>query len=764
MLMGRRNVSPLRNWRRGLSCLFTLLLLCSLAPAASATDDVVHKPNVPTWADDSALEVGVWYIVDYPPAGAGGADLPGTAPDSLGLRDRLTQQYYPFFPFELFPTPRWSAPYVYGSTSAWESDWTTNEEYYIDNVDLAYFSGHGSTTGFYFGVGGNTRNNDVAAAEDVQYRWGTKDNDWIGISACNVLDDPYSNLQRWARAMNGTRLLMGMKTVMADVDFGVSLGWHMRWGNSMAQAWFKATNEKLPTWQISRILGEETYNYNDQWYHHDDFQAVDDDFYWWTHQAGTAVALAVNAEQLMAAGAGGASAPLAEMPIFNIQPLSLGEAQARWNGLGAAFGLTNTTIITQPATVLASGVEALSATDNLFVSTNGDLIQNGNTGQYQYHNHKTLWSESVISDVMAIQAAGADARLAIDADTARGIADQFLNQNQLMPGDVQFGAVTQDVLTSAQDTGRVPGGANAAGTLRILAETVTDHAVSYQRVISYTPPVQGATVAAPVQFSVVGPGSAVTVYVAASVPASGRSLKAIPLNELVLGGTNGNRPLLQATAAGTQQPLTTPVRPFETIKTLFEKAEAQVALDYIPALGTKTIVSNTLGYYEGSITWNQDQLIPVNILTVKATPAGGAEQSYQVYIPVNETYMAPYAKITSLANGAIVVPGSKITLEAADASKTLKDLGVDPTLDFVLGSGGTYLYNWYLNEISDTTKIGSGRTVQYTVPDSATTDGKPAAAKVILVVTDIDSPRSPGFASDEVALSLSKAFLPLVNK
>ncbi|MCE7980529.1 MAG: hypothetical protein DYG89_05000 [Caldilinea sp. CFX5] len=762
--MSSRSVSPQRKWWRGLSCLLSLLILCNLAPAASANDDGVNKPQVPTWADDGALEVGVWYVVDYPPAGAGGADLPATAPDALGLRDRLTQQYYPFFPFEFFPTPRWSAPYAYGNTSAWESDWTTNEEIYIDNVDLAYFSGHGSPTGFYFGVGGNTRNNDVAAAEDVQYRWGTKDNDWIGIAACNVLDDPYANLQRWARAMNGTRLLMGMKTVMSDVDFGTALGWHMRWGNSMAQAWFKATNEKLPTWQIARIVGEETYNYNDQWHHHDDFQPVDDDFFWWTHQAGTAVALAVNVNQLMAAGAAGASTPLAEMPIFTIQPLSLSEAQAQWKGLGAAFGLTNTTIITQPATVLASGVDALQATDNLFVSTNGDLIQNSNTGQYQYHNHKTLWSESVISDVMSIQAAGTAGRLMIDADTARGIADQFLSQNQLMPGDVRFAAVTQDVLTSAQDTGRAPGGANAAGSLRILAETVTNHVVSYQRVISYTPPVQGAAVAAPVQFSVVGPGSSVTVYVAASVAPSGRSLQAIPLNQLVLGGTNGNRPLLQATAAGTNQPLTTPVRPFATIKTLFEKAEAQVALDYIPVLGTKTIVSNTLGYYEGSITWNQDQLIPVNILIVKATPPGGVEQTYQVYIPVNETYMAPYAKITSLTNGATVVPGSKITLEAADASKTLKELGVDASLDFVLGSGGTYVYNWYLNEISDATKIGSGRTVQYTVPDSATTDGKPAAAKVILVVTDVDSPRSPGFASDEVVLNLSKAFLPLVTK
>ena len=759
----------IRGWRRkwfyGASWLLSLLILLSLVPVASAKDDVVNGPDVPTQADDGALEVGVWYIVDYPPAGAGGPDLPGTAPDSLGLRDRLTQQYYPFFPFEFFPTPRWSAPYVYGSTSAWESDWNANEEYYIDNVDLAYFSGHGSSTGFYFGVGGNTRNDNIATAEDVAYRWGTKDNDWIGISACNVLDDPFSNLQRWSRAMNGTRLLMGMKTVMADVDFGVALGWNMRWGDNMAQAWFKATNEKLPSWQISRILGEEAYNYNDHWYNHADFQPVDNTFYWWTHQSGTGVVLAVNANQLTAASVNGASAPLAEMPVYDVQPLILGEPQARWSTLGAAFALTDTTIITQPGTVLASGAEVLNASNNLFVSANGDLIMDESAGLFQYHNGDTLWSGSVISNVMAVQAAGADARLTIDADTARGIADAFLNQNQLMPGDAHFSAVVQDVLTAAQDTGRVPGQVGAAGTLKILAETVTNHQVVYSRVISYTPPIQGSAVADPVEFSVVGPGAQLSVYVAASVPpAAGRNLAAVPLDELVLGGVGGYRQLQQATAAGTHKPLTTPVRPFETIKTLFEKAEPQVALSYVPLLATKTIISNTLGYWEGPITWNQDQLIPTYILTVKATPDGGTEQEYQVYIPVNEQYMAPYAKITSPAGGANPLPGSTITLEAADASKTLKDLGVDSSLDFVLGSGGTYLYDWYLGEVSTAAKIGTGRTLQYTVPDSTANDGKPAAVKVILVVTDFTSPRDPGFASDEAVFNFSKVYLPSISK
>ena len=743
-----------------ISVMLTLFILFGMVPVASANDDDVTAPTVPTQADDAALEVGVWYIVDYPPAGVGGADLPGTAPDSLGLRDRLTQTYYPFFPFTFFPTPRWSSVYTYGSGSAWESDWTANEEYYIDNVDLAYFSGHGSSTGFLFGVGGNTHNDSTATAEDVQYRWGTRDNDWIGISACNVLDDPYENLQRWARTMNGTRLLMGMKTVMSDVDFGAALGWHMRWNNTMTQAWFKSVNEKLPSWQIARVLGEETYNYYDRWTEHDDNQPVDSDFYWWTHQSGNAVALAVNASQLTPPHAAGTAAPLAEMPVFNIQPLGLGEAEGRWTALGSAFGVTGT--ITETGTVLASGVDALNATNNLFVSADGDLLMDESVGLFQYHNSDTLWSQSAISQALAVQAAGVDAKLAIDADTARGIADAFLNQNQLMPADAQFSGVVQDVLTSANDPGRLPGQANAAGALQILAETVTNHQVVYQRVISYTPPALAAGAVVPVQFSVVGPGAKLAVYVDAS--ASPQVLAAGKLDELVLGGIGGYRQIQQAVAAGTNAPQTVSVRPLATIQTLFAKAEAQVALSYVPLLTEKEIVSSTLGYWEGPITWNQDQLIPVYILTVAATPTGGAAQEYQVYIPVNEAYMAPYAKITGPTDVSEILPGTAINLTAADASQTLATLGVDASLDFALGSGGEYLYEWYTDIISDTTKIGTGRTIPYTVPAANSADAKPASVKIILVVTDIDSPRDPRIASDELVLSFTKTYLPFVNK
>ncbi|MEZ4620396.1 MAG: hypothetical protein R2867_33495 [Caldilineaceae bacterium] len=141
----------------------------------------------------------------------------------------------------------------------------------------------------------------------------------------------------------------------------------------------------------------------------------------------------------------------------------------------------------------------------------------------------------------------------------------------------------------------------------------------------------------------------------------------------MIGGIGGYRQVAQVLAADTNAPLMDTVLPFETIQTLFEKAEPQVALSYVPLIATKTVVSETLGYWEGPLSWNQDRLVPVYILTVNAEQEGGDTQQYQAYIPVNASYMAPYAKITSPGDVSSVLPGSTINLKGrcvTDAQRT----------------------------------------------------------------------------------------------
>jgi hypothetical protein len=78
---------------------------------------------------------GVHAGSDYPPYGAGGADLPGVIPDASGFRTSMLSY-------------GWTSTYNWWNASAWEKDWrdcslggidcTSG----VDRVDFAYYAGH----------------------------------------------------------------------------------------------------------------------------------------------------------------------------------------------------------------------------------------------------------------------------------------------------------------------------------------------------------------------------------------------------------------------------------------------------------------------------------------------------------------------------------------------------------------------------------------------------------------------------------------------
>ena len=156
-----------------------------------------------------------------------------------------------------------------------------------------------------------------------------------------------------------------------------------------------------------------------------------------------------------------------------------------------------------------------------------------------------------------------------------------------------------------------------------------------------------------------------------------------------------------------------------TIETLFDQAEEQVALDFVPLATTeKEIVGTSTAYYEGPIGMNLDHLIPVYVLTVNGTLQDGTTQLYDVYIPVNQGDMKPWADIQT-PTATVFTPGAQVTLEAADASMTLAQLGVDPTLTFSRSAHGdpdSYVYEWYADQIDPANSLGVGRTLPVVIP------------------------------------------------
>ena len=744
--------------RQKIFSIAALLVILLTQPLAAIAQDLPASPASPNDIDDGFLEVGVWYVNDYQNCGGWGlGDLPNTDDDALGLRSRLTAPF--FFFFFPYPTPQWGAPIVWGNGNAWEEDWKRTagaggggEEWQIDQVDLAYFSGHGAASGVFFGVGGNSRDDCQNTKADAEGAWGTRDNDWIGLAACNVLDNPFDNFVGWARAMNGTRLLMGMQTVMSDVDYGSTLGWHLRWGRNFTQAWFWTADATLPGWQVARILAEHPAYFSDTWANHNSFTSVDNTFHWWTHQAGTPLVGAASVKGVDLALLDG------EMPVLQTAVIPLDQAEGNFAQVANAFSLTSTKPIS--GVVASDFLGPLASDDPLFVSEDGTLLMDPAAGNFLYTNPDKLYSEQAVAAAQ-LQAAGVSAVREVTPIEAVDVAQNFLGQTGLNPEGAAASTVGSDVLESGETPTRFVEGVEAAANFQVLDSTTTSYKVNFDRVIQIP---SGASLDSPlVDFPVVGPGPKLSVYVDATAPAT---LTAAALAEdpfpLVQGGQGGWRQLLTNAADGVQ--LMTTVMPTTTMETLFTLIEEKVALDYVPLpADSRQILNIAAGYYEGPIGMNMSELIPVFVVTVKATMEDGSEQVYDTYIPVNALYMAPYAEILTPQTG-FAVPGSTVQLKAADASKTLADLGVDPSLTFALGTGDSdsYTYSWYLNEVGET-PIATGMEASYTVPAGAGQAGKPFEAKFILVVEDTLKDGEPKVATDDVILSANSVYLPSVD-
>ena len=747
----------------------TLALLLWMTPAVTLAQDSAPDAS-PDATDgkvnDSTREFGVWWVEDYAPAGAGGSDLPATRPDALGLRDYLTSTCKLRILgvcWVNWSSPAWTSRFVYGNTNAWSTDWRRSanggsENSYIDTVDLAYFAGHGSTNGIIFGVGSPAPT--TVTKNDALTSWGTADADWLGLAACNVLDDPYSNLQGWANAMNGVRLLLGFKTVMNDVPHGEEFGRYIRDGYSLTQAWFKAADKLQSQNRVARVLAEETAHFNDTAAHHALVTVVDSDFYWLTHTVGSEPARRVDVAAING-----------EMPVLRVQPLSLDQAVNQVNNLGAAFGVDVTVPGTGTQTVTTRQV---LETSDVFYSTDGQLEMDNDYGLFLHADMANLWTTN---SELSRQADGGVAMQAIDEEVARQVADAFLQENGLARTDAQFYEVASDILSTGE------GASDATGqrTVAAVTEVAMNYQVIYSRIISYTPTIDGRAAAAPVEFSVMGPGSKFKIYVSTQAPA--RAAFADFVDEAVIGGMGGYRAIqTPAEAAAARELQMVQMLSSGVIEKLFANFEPIVALDHIPLspeeLVSQEIVASTPAYWEGAIGFNQKELIPVYALEVRNTLRNPDQSTYVVssttYIPVDAPYMAPLARISTTVDlTKNLEPGQIIALEAYDASKTLLALGLDPSpndgspLDFVLGSGEV-TYDWYLNAVGPDSKLGSGRFLNYTadfLKGVEVKDGATGAQRIILVVTDTGKDSEPFVSEAVVTFTVAPpVFLPTVTK
>jgi hypothetical protein len=206
-------------------------------------------------ASDDDYEYFYEWINDYP---GSDNDLSNCDDDAEGLADELASD--------------WSS-WGYDNDYAWEEDYKRENKSgknndYVDTADLGYFVGHGGDRydddfdrDHRAAIFANDDYDDENLTPGDGYDcWGDQDLEWMGFSACQMLNE--NTRSYWASAMNEIHLILGWKTNMKDVDHGRYFGQALvdSGSNDSAKkvktAWFWAADKLHGSDYTARVLGE----------------------------------------------------------------------------------------------------------------------------------------------------------------------------------------------------------------------------------------------------------------------------------------------------------------------------------------------------------------------------------------------------------------------------------------------------------------------------------------------------------------------------
>jgi hypothetical protein len=153
--------------------------------------------------------------------------------------------------------------------SAWEKDFKDAslggwDNYYVDNVDAQWYTGHGWSGGFTF----------KSAIDDTEItpgdaRWGNGDLEWMQLESCQVLRDTngfHDYFSRWGGAVDGLHMLNGFHTnaycvgggtggTFARYLFPRKILWWTLPALTVRNAWAQMAIDKEPSGVVYRSMG-----------------------------------------------------------------------------------------------------------------------------------------------------------------------------------------------------------------------------------------------------------------------------------------------------------------------------------------------------------------------------------------------------------------------------------------------------------------------------------------------------------------------------
>jgi hypothetical protein len=164
----------------------------------------------------------------------------------------------------------------YGDDLAWDRDFEESgvgspaagtDQLYADDVDIVFFSGHGSMGGPVFGI----VDKDDGRARPSDMRLGNRDCEWIVFDACQVLErDNLKIFNRLRDCFVGLHYMLGFDTTCGDTgDRGKKFAERLNDGWTIRDAWIRActeTEDSDTNWAYMRADAAGTDTFNDHWH------------------------------------------------------------------------------------------------------------------------------------------------------------------------------------------------------------------------------------------------------------------------------------------------------------------------------------------------------------------------------------------------------------------------------------------------------------------------------------------------------------------
>ncbi len=617
------------RWFAGLVViLLMLLVLASQAAADPGVPGVGSEPVGPASADDGYWDVGAEHQADAPPSGSGGSDLPLCQTSAVNFYNRLRAFGY-----------TGSNSFLYANSLSWQTDWKRaakggSENYFADNVDIAYYCDHGNTGAVYF-PWGHTSN--WLVPNDCYQSWGDKDNEWMAFGTCLTLTDRGG----WANCMMGQHLILGYITVSYDADEGGTWANQLLAGKTVTQAWFTMCDITQPSSVIARVIAEDSRHFSDKIWGkggpaYGDY--VDNYYYWLDHQCYKPVPVKVDPSAITA------------MPTYEVNQRQVDPAYVE--NIAGALGIEGQVQPTE------NGYSLVDTSDGMTRTLEVDTASGG----YVYQNTNTLWVPPAPGQPSALP--GPDEAVAL----ANGF---FLANAQALPG-AQY-RVNGEGFT--ESTSEVKKSSALLGAEQVVQTEGVDVMVSYGRNLAV-----GLAQGGVADVSVAGPGASTKYYIAPSETVQAAAA-AGPAG--LMGGSR------DVAATGHTVPVQGPDKAWDAFLDDHQLAIVTIPLDADTFV--RHPVSDTLAYYEQPHGISQQEMIPVYVFTADLFKGNELLAANSlIYVPVSPDYYPPNITITAPAPGYGAVAGQKITFtaEATGGFQPFTYAWSD-SVDGSLGSGAT---------------------------------------------------------------------------